>query len=42
MKFVDEANIFAEAGKGGEDASRFLPLKFIPFGGTPGGNGGDR
>lgn len=41
MKFVDEANIFAEAGKGGEGASSFLRLKFMPFGGPDGGNGGD-
>ncbi|MBA3660788.1 MAG: Obg family GTPase CgtA [Gammaproteobacteria bacterium] len=41
MKFVDEAKIFVEAGKGGEGASSFLRLKFMPFGGPDGGNGGD-
>lgn len=41
MKFVDEATIFVEAGKGGEGASSFLRLKFMPFGGPDGGDGGD-
>lgn len=41
MKFVDEAKIYVEAGKGGEGASSFLRLKFMPFGGPDGGNGGD-
>lgn len=41
MKFVDEATIFVEAGKGGNGACSFLRLKFMPFGGPDGGDGGD-
>lgn len=41
MKFVDEARIDVEAGKGGNGACSFLRLKFMPFGGPDGGNGGD-
>lgn len=41
MKFVDEAIIHVEAGKGGNGACSFLRLKFMPFGGPDGGNGGD-
>lgn len=41
MKFVDEATIDVEAGKGGNGACSFLRLKFMPFGGPDGGNGGD-
>lgn len=41
MKFVDEAKISVEAGKGGNGACSFLRLKFMPFGGPDGGNGGD-
>jgi GTPase len=41
MKFVDEAKITVEAGKGGSGACSFLRLKFVPFGGPDGGNGGD-
>lgn len=41
MKFVDEAKISVEAGKGGDGACSFLRLKFMPFGGPDGGNGGD-
>lgn len=41
MKFVDEAKITVEAGKGGNGACSFLRLKFVPFGGPDGGNGGD-
>lgn len=41
MKFVDEARIYIEAGKGGNGACSFLRLKFMPFGGPDGGNGGD-
>jgi GTP-binding protein len=41
MKFVDEAKITIEAGKGGNGASSFLRLKFMPFGGPDGGDGGD-
>lgn len=41
MKFVDEAKIYVEAGKGGNGACSFLRLKFEPLGGPDGGNGGD-
>lgn len=41
MKFVDEAKIYVEAGHGGNGACSFLRLKFMPFGGPDGGNGGD-
>jgi len=41
MKFVDEAVIYVEAGKGGNGACSFLRLKFMPNGGPDGGNGGD-
>ena len=36
MKFVDEAKIYVEAGKGGNGACSFLRLKFMPFGGPDG------
>lgn len=41
MKFVDEAKIYVQAGKGGNGACSFLRMKFVPFGGPDGGNGGD-
>lgn len=41
MKFVDEAYIVVNAGKGGNGACSFLRLKFEPLGGPDGGNGGD-
>lgn len=41
MKFVDEAKIYVEAGKGGNGACSFLRLKFMPLGGPDGGDGGD-
>lgn len=41
MKFVDEAKVYIEAGKGGNGACSFLRLKFMPNGGPDGGNGGD-
>ncbi len=41
MKFIDEAKIKVEAGKGGNGCCSFLRLKFMPEGGPNGGNGGD-
>lgn len=41
MKFVDEARINVEAGRGGNGACSFLRLKFMPYGGPDGGDGGD-
>jgi GTP-binding protein len=41
MKFVDEAKVYIEAGKGGNGACSFLRLKFMPLGGPDGGDGGD-
>ncbi len=40
MKFVDEARVRAEAGKGGNGALSFRREKFIPRGGPDGGDGG--
>ena len=41
MKFVDEAEITVEAGKGGNGCLSFLRQKFIDRGGPDGGDGGD-
>ncbi|MGB3726376.1 MAG: Obg family GTPase CgtA [Glaciecola sp.] len=41
MKFVDEADIRAEAGDGGNGVIGFRREKYIPKGGPDGGDGGD-
>ena len=40
MKFVDEARLRVQAGKGGRGSTSFRREKFIPLGGPDGGDGG--
>lgn len=41
MKFIDEAKVVVEAGKGGNGCLSFRREKYIPKGGPDGGDGGD-
>jgi GTPase len=38
--FIDETNIHVKAGDGGDGTVAFLRLKYMPFGGPAGGDGG--
>ena len=40
MRFIDEARVYTQAGKGGDGAIAFLREKYRPFGGPAGGDGG--
>ena len=40
MKFLDEAKIYLESGKGGAGCVSFHRAKYVPEGGPDGGNGG--
>jgi GTP-binding protein len=39
-RFIDEARVYIQAGKGGDGAIAFLREKYRPFGGPAGGDGG--
>ncbi|MBI2609194.1 MAG: GTPase ObgE [Deltaproteobacteria bacterium] len=40
MKFIDEAKVFVQAGRGGDGSISFRREKYIPKGGPDGGDGG--
>ena len=40
MKFLDQAKIFIQSGKGGNGCVSFRREKYVEFGGPNGGNGG--
>ena len=40
MQFIDEAQLYVKAGRGGDGCLSFRREKYIPRGGPDGGNGG--